>query len=35
MAAAATRYVSETTEEEEEIKLKGKDEVVAFVKEGM
>jgi hypothetical protein len=35
MAAAAIRYVGTSTRETEEIKLKGRDEVVEFVKAGM
>jgi len=35
MAAAAIRYVGKSTNEQEEINLKGRDEVVAFVKAGM
>ena len=35
MAAAAVPYVGENTENQQEIKIKETDEVVAFVKEGM
>jgi len=35
MAAASVDYVGENTDNQEEIKLKDTDEVVAFVKEGM
>ena len=34
LAAAAVRYVGESTDEQEEIRLDGKDEVVAFIKGG-
>ena len=34
LTAASVRYVGKSTEKQEEIRLKGKDEVVAFIKDG-